>query len=973
MKWTNPGHQLDTLGEAYLKVKHLYLFGIDEKAKKTYDFLCWLGVEKDFDISFVLDITVLNKTEERHFCGRPVIAFQTDLCNQVKKAPEESVIALPWIAQINEKKILEELGAAHIFYLLPSHNRRDNFIQNFLCVWLMYRHGKLLSHWTNFLTTSKCNLNCKHCLNFNEFICEPKDIAFEEFKENIDILFSKFDYLYSLHFCGGEPLVVKDLPKLIRYVRDNYGDRVFEFFIITNGTIVPNEETISAVKSVHGSFLIDDYSDTVSVAKVEKICTVLDEQNVSYVVNKAESWFDLDLENADYSGFSEEELEAHKDSCNSYLQEFGEKRFYACCYQQYAHRAGVAPIDEQDYIDLENSSKMEILEFRQGYCKNGYTSMCKNCRGIGHTAKFVAPAVQVLKRTEMDQMGRAAQEPKQGDLVSICVPIYNTAKYLTRCIKSLLAQTYQNIEVVLVDDGSTDNSLLICQEYALMDPRVVVVHKENGGEASARNVGLSAAKGEYVMFIDSDDEYLPNAVELLVRGLTQQQADLAIGGYLERCGEVEHFSTGHLRKYTVKQFADIYLHSNCNYDLPYIATTVNAKLFKRAILQQHCIQFDERFVIGNDAMFMCSYLEHINTISDIFEPIYIYYKFNASERVQGMGWYYPDTFFLFAYVADRMICLSQPPEEQYRSLVIKQYKDLLYAMLNASANLGHLEHGLLPYVTALDEEVQLFRIGAKLDLEEHCIHREAGALPFRLISYLIVNRRYEILCSLLLCLSKTRDMRPYQGDFVRQMIRLQPILTPASAQTEGNRGTKDFDGESNFDEDGLLAEEIDELVESAMSSRQLVEDYARKMAEAEARTAESAAKASEAEIRANGAEARAAEAEARVAEAETRANGAEAKAAEAETKTVEAEARANGAEASADEAKARANQAEARAYEAEARASAAESRANGMEARAGEAELMAERYRAAYESIIQSHSWKFTKLFRIVMKPFRKE
>lgn len=89
--------------------------------------------------------------------------------------------------------------------------------------------------------------------------------------------------------------------------------------------------------------------------------------------------------------------------------------------------------------------------------------------------------------------------------ISIIVPIYNVEKYLERCILSIIKQTYQNIEIILVNDGSTDSSIEICKKYSKLDPRILLIDKENGGLSDARNVGLQVAKGDYVLFVDSDD------------------------------------------------------------------------------------------------------------------------------------------------------------------------------------------------------------------------------------------------------------------------------------------------------------------------------------------------------------------------------------------------------------------------------------------------------------------------------------
>ena len=111
------------------------------------------------------------------------------------------------------------------------------------------------------------------------------------------------------------------------------------------------------------------------------------------------------------------------------------------------------------------------------------------------------------------------------NLISIIVPVYKVEKYLRRCVDSILSQTYQNIEVLLIDDGSPDSSGDICDKYSEKDPRVRVFHKENGGVSSARNMALDIARGEYVSFIDSDDFIQNNTFEVLIKELLNNSAD----------------------------------------------------------------------------------------------------------------------------------------------------------------------------------------------------------------------------------------------------------------------------------------------------------------------------------------------------------------------------------------------------------------------------------------------------------------
>ena len=119
----------------------------------------------------------------------------------------------------------------------------------------------------------------------------------------------------------------------------------------------------------------------------------------------------------------------------------------------------------------------------------------------------------------------------QDDIVSIIVPIYNVEKYLKRCIKSILGQTYKKIQIILVDDGSTDNCPAICDEYAEKDNRIKVIHKKNGGLSDARNAGIKHANGKYITFIDSDDYIDQNYIQVLYESIIKTKSDIAIAGH----------------------------------------------------------------------------------------------------------------------------------------------------------------------------------------------------------------------------------------------------------------------------------------------------------------------------------------------------------------------------------------------------------------------------------------------------------
>lgn len=202
-------------------------------------------------------------------------------------------------------------------------------------------------------------------------------------------------------------------------------------------------------------------------------------------------------------------------------------------------------------------------------------------------------------------------------VVSIIVPVYNTGKFLHRCIDSILDQTFTDFELLIIDDGSKDGSELICDEYAEKDTRVRVFHKENGGVSSARNLGLEYASGEWIMFVDSDDWLPLNSLEILISG---QEADLIVSGYvlekkktmpiLPSCNGVQER----------EEFRDFIIK---NYQSPFLAAPW-AKLYKRKIIALNNIFFDLKLKVCEDAIFIATYLLYVGSISIIDKVCYVY-------------------------------------------------------------------------------------------------------------------------------------------------------------------------------------------------------------------------------------------------------------------------------------------------------------------------------------------------------------
>lgn len=179
-------------------------------------------------------------------------------------------------------------------------------------------------------------------------------------------------------------------------------------------------------------------------------------------------------------------------------------------------------------------------------------------------------------------------------LISIIVPVYNAEKYLVKCLDSLVSQTYNNIEILLINDGSKDNSGNICDEFAQKDNRVRVVHKENGGVSSARNIGLDIAQGEYIGFVDSDDWVEPDMYECLYSFIVGNGADVSICKFSNKDERIEQQNYTETIEFDAKS-AILEMHKDGLF-----AGHLCNKLFKIKLFEG--LRFDEQITIYEDML-----------------------------------------------------------------------------------------------------------------------------------------------------------------------------------------------------------------------------------------------------------------------------------------------------------------------------------------------------------------------------------
>ena len=217
------------------------------------------------------------------------------------------------------------------------------------------------------------------------------------------------------------------------------------------------------------------------------------------------------------------------------------------------------------------------------------------------------------------------EEYEKGELISIIVPIYNVENYLRQCLDSIVAQTYQNFECLLINDGSPDHSADICREYVSKDSRFRYFEKENGGVSSARNLGIEYSKGEYITFIDSDDWVDSDYLEVLYTALIDENADISVSTYkrfhmADNCWYVHSFQRGYEKRvFTNQELIDEFIDLDTfDYSYRYVC----GKLVRKCLLDK--IAFNEMTTLGEDMEFWLKLYLISNKVVFVNRDSYIY-------------------------------------------------------------------------------------------------------------------------------------------------------------------------------------------------------------------------------------------------------------------------------------------------------------------------------------------------------------
>ena len=331
-------------------------------------------------------------------------------------------------------------------------------------------------------------------------------------------------------------------------------------------------------------------------------------------------------------------------------------------------------------------------------------------------------------------------------LISIIVPVYKVENYLDRCVTTLLGQTYKNIEIILVDDGSPDNCPQLCDEYEKKDSRIKVIHKGNGGLGFARNSGLEVASGEYIAFVDSDDYVTEDMCEKLMSAAIKYHADIVYGSiYYDENGVIKQRSRAQhpiiWKDDAVKGFLLdlIAMKPEAKQDT-IIEVSVWKAIFRRKIFDDYHVRFvSEREFISEDIIFDIDYISKAHSVVLIPDPVYYYCtnpnSLSKSFRVDR----FERTKIMYFEIKRKL-------EELYEHRCVEERIDR-YLIANARANMKSivLHKSVIGKQAMYEAMASIYNDQTFRDvLDRYPIHR----LP---IKYLLIAFLMKKKCRILLC------------------------------------------------------------------------------------------------------------------------------------------------------------------------------------------------------------------------------
>ncbi|MBD1378857.1 glycosyltransferase family 2 protein [Metabacillus arenae] len=259
--------------------------------------------------------------------------------------------------------------------------------------------------------------------------------------------------------------------------------------------------------------------------------------------------------------------------------------------------------------------------------------------------------------------------------VSVIVPAYNCENYISSCLESIINQTYSKIEIIIINDGSIDKSEQIIEEYKKKDNRIIYLHQENSGPSEARNKGILTSKGEYLVFIDSDDTVDKRYIELLFKKIISSNADLVCCGYKD-------YSNYGVKNHTDFDFKDnVSIHSFMEMACNGTGGVLWSKIFKKEIIAKHNLKMDKNIFMSEDLVFVLQYASHCKLFAAIKEYLYNYNRLNQGSISANISINYIKNNILVCEYLEGIFDSVKLKEKKGNQLIVNRIQELVLSII----------------------------------------------------------------------------------------------------------------------------------------------------------------------------------------------------------------------------------------------------------------------------------------------------
>lgn len=372
--------------DTWENLSEIIVYGLGMVGRKYFDIL-----QKDFEIKYAVDNS---PGAPASYKGAKVISLHGLL--EIRKQ-EKIVVLASKAAFMSIKHDLDQNGLTEY----EDYVRFDEFVKD----WYWQVKNKNCIREVHVATNTNCTFQCRKCNMFVPYYQSAVIYTPEEIKKSLDAFFPLVDFVFVLSYLGGEPFLNCDLKDIISYTYEAYREKTGRIEIVSNGSVIPDAETLEIMCRCHVLVRISDYTEQIGYQKkLRQFIRILEQYGIAYSVEKSLEWVDFCFpdENGNHK-LPVNDIRAHMLCCSPSFHGLNDGKFYYCHVAWSAEKAGLVNLEESDYIDLaeyavNEENKRSLVEYANGNMKNGYVSLCGKCMGCGTDNHFVVPAGQQAER-----------------------------------------------------------------------------------------------------------------------------------------------------------------------------------------------------------------------------------------------------------------------------------------------------------------------------------------------------------------------------------------------------------------------------------------------------------------------------------------------------------------------------------------------------------------------------------------------